>query len=174
VTCKAGTELYSSSSASFSDLERLRSDFRIVTGVAATFWMGSLVGKILCLTLYPSVTATGQFIRVAGNSHFRLQVSMNSLPKREDVYRRRLQRGGNVHFHSDVDEVSLDQFWNCWAGDVVRRQRMALPLLATYNMSFRHPFRSSKCSFSNALCKTSGTEDSAAKCGSGQGVEREK
>ena len=62
VTTNFGTEEYSSASElSFSDLERLSCDFLgtlvvVVANVSAV----SLVGNIVCLTLYPSETATGQ------------------------------------------------------------------------------------------------------------------
>jgi hypothetical protein len=26
---------------------------------------------------------------------------------------------GNVHFHSDVDEVALDEFWDSWLCDMI-------------------------------------------------------
>jgi hypothetical protein len=60
VTTKFGTELSSSSSASFSDRDRFSCEFLVAMGELATVCTAeSRVGKMVCLTLYPSATAIG-------------------------------------------------------------------------------------------------------------------
>lgn len=81
------------------------------------------------------------------------KVRSAQLGRDEDMNKRDIWGSGNVHFHAYVDEVSLNEFWHGRLGDMIGREGMTL--LATHNLSFRHPSTITATRCVNALCKTS-------------------
>jgi hypothetical protein len=113
-----GAEEYSSSSpSSFSDRVRFSCEFALcTTGVVATVCTGSFVGNIDCLTLYPSETAKRELVCVVAGWR---GIHLFFYEQLANVFKREKSEFGNVHFHSDLDELRLDEFWDRRAGNVI-------------------------------------------------------